>query len=499
MAWLTKSRFLAGEQCPKRLWLEVHEPLPAADEPNMPLLQGRRFDEFVQRHWPGPVVSREEGLESAIEETRDLLNRKLPPTLIHQPAFRAADQVVVADVLRCRNDGFELVEVKATTSVKDTHISDLAFQTMVIQNAGWSVTRSRLAYVNNAFVLKRPQNYADLVAEEDLTATIAMTLSQVASRAAAYTDAMNAPKAPSIAMGPQCEYPYECPYKSRCEAPSGPVIKYPIALLPRAGKVVAALAADGYQDLREVPSERLTNEVHRRVHRATVEGRSIFEVAATATLRGLGYPRAYLDFETIATPVPEFVGTRPYEQLPFQWSVHVERSKDLVDHYECLQVDAFGDFAAQVDALIRAIPAEGPVIAYNASFEATALKCLGRLVPTRRSALDSITARLLDLLPITRNAYYHPDMRGSWSIKAVIPTICGSLAYDTLDEVAEGESAQRAFLALRSPGIDPERAAKLREALLRYCRRDTWVMVVLLRFLCGAEIDGENCLESFVH
>ncbi|MDE2466416.1 MAG: DUF2779 domain-containing protein, partial [Alphaproteobacteria bacterium] len=225
-------------------------------------------------------------------------------------------------------------------------------------------------------------------------------------------------------------------------------------------------------------------------------GRSIFEVAETAILRGLGYPRAYLDFETISTPVPECVGTHPYEQLPFQWSVHVEQSKDVVNHYECLQLEAFGDFAAQADALIRAIPAVGPVIAYNAGFEATVLKCLSRLVPTRRSELDSIASRLLDLLPITRNAYYHPDMRGHWSIKAVMPTICGSLAYDTLEEVAEGESAQRAFLELRSPGIVPERAAKLRNALLRYCRRDTWVMVVLLRFLCGAEIDGENGLEE---
>jgi Domain of unknown function(DUF2779) len=243
--------------------------------------------------------------------------------------------------------------------------------------------------------------------------------------------------------------------------------------------------AEGYRDLRDVPAARLTNEMHRRVFDATCSGLAFFDFAATADLRTLPSPFAYLDFETISYSVPEIIGTRPYEQLPFQWSVHVEFGPDDVRHAEYLAIENFGDFAALTGDLIAALPAEGPVFAYNASFEERVLVRLADLVPVRAAALLQIAGRLIDLLPVTRDAYYHRDMRGSWSIKSVMPTIDASLGYERLGEVQEGDGAQRAFLALRSGTLAREKAEALRAALIKYCRHDTWVMVVLRRFLCG--------------
>ena len=187
--------------------------------------------------------------------------------------------------------------------------------------------------------------------------------------------------------------------------------------------------------------------------------------------------------------MPKFIGTRPYEQLPFQWSVHVEFGPGNTRHAEFLAIESFGDFETLASALVAALPAEGPIFAYNASFEERVLVRLSELVPARAAALRAIAGRLFDLLPVARAAYYHRDMRGSWSIKSVMPTIDRGLGYEFLDEVQEGDGAQRAFLELRGQGVSSERALALRSALLRYCRHDTWVMVVLRRFLCGQAIN----------
>jgi len=248
------------------------------------------------------------------------------------------------------------------------------------------------------------------------------------------------------------------------------------------------LIADGYRDLREVPAERLTSEIHRRVHEATMTGAAYFDVTVAADLRQLPLPYSYLDFETISLSVPEVIGTRPYEKVPFQWSVHVEIGPTIIRHADYLAIESFGDFDAMVRALIAAIPSEGPIFAYNASFEAAVLTSLADRLPEHDDALRGLAGRLVDLLPITREAYYHPDMKGSWSIKDVMPTILPEVGYERLDDVQEGNAAQLAFLELRDPKVRPERAQVLRSGLLRYCAHDTWVMVVLRRFLCGESV-----------
>lgn len=488
MAWLTKSRFLAGLQCRKRLWFEVHQPLEAEVAASTAMRQGRQFDEVVRQLRPGVVIARDQGMPAAIAETKKVLgNARSAPAVLHQPAFRAGDLAVIADVLQRSGAAFDLVEVKASTHVKETHLADAAFQALVLQRAKIPVGRVFIGHVDNQFVLRRMGEYEGLLAEADITGDVQRLLPEVAGRAVEFLAVMADGSTPEVTVGPQCTDPYECPFIGRCTAGTTPP-EYPVELLPRGGKVVAQLLAGGFTDLRDVPAKRLTNALHRRVFDATTSGLPFFDQAAVAELRALPYPFAYLDFETWGSAVPEVVGTRPYEQVPFQWSVHVEHSPSVVRHAEYLGVENFGDFAAMAAPLVAALPSSGPVFAYNASFEERVLLQMAERVPEHGEALRSIAARLVDLLPVTRAAYYHRDMRGSWSIKAVMPTIDPSLGYETLGEVQEGDGAQLAFLELRSAGVGPERAAALRSALLRYCRHDTWVMVVLRRFLCGEGI-----------
>jgi hypothetical protein len=490
MAWLTKSRFLSGLQCHKRLWFEIHQPLTTEVDANPAILQGRSFDQAVQGLQPGTVIPQDRGLPAAIAETKKVLvSPKIVPAVLYQPAFRAGDLAVIVDVLRRSGSGFDLIEVKASTRVKETHIPDAAFQALVLQRANIPLVRVFIGHVNNQFVLRRVGDYMGLLTEVDVTDAVQTYLPDAAARALEFQEIMAAEMMPSIDVGAHCSSPYECPFLSRCHA-EAEVAEYPIDVLPRGGKGVEALRDDGFRDLRDVPADRLTNEMHRRVYDATVSGLPFLDVVATRDLRLLPSPFSYLDFETISFSVPEVIGTRPFEQVPFQWSVHVEDSRAAVRHAEFLAIDNFGDFDVLAAALIAALPSSGPIFAYNAGFEERVLLRLADWTPGRGPELRAIADRLVDLLPITRTAYYHRDMRGSWSIKSVMPTIDTNLNYESLEEVQEGDGAQQAFLELRNPHVTPKRSTALKSALFKYCEHDTWVMMVLRRFLCGLSIQN---------
>lgn len=484
MAWLTKTRFTAGLQCKKRLWFEVNQPLTGPPVERIALLQGRAFDDAVRVLQPGRTISRERGMPAAIAETTAVLKAGGAP-LLYQPAFRSGDLAVIADILRRRGQAYELIEVKASTQVKDEHIPDAAFQALVLRGAGIPVSAVFIGHVDNRFVLKRRGDYAGLVVEEDVSQAVEASLQRIADTASEQLALIASPQVPDIDMGPQCTKPYPCPFIERCTAERGALADYPVELLPRGGKLIASLRAQGFEDLRSVPADRLTSDNHRRVHAATVSGVAYFDAASTAELRSLPFPRAYLDFETIGFSVPEILGTRPYEQWPFQWSVHVEDAPGAIRHREYLAIETFGDFAELAAKLIAAVPATGPVFAYNAPFERGVLERLAGRLPEHAPALESMTARLFDLWPVTKEAYYHRDMQGSWSIKNVLPTIAPELAYEALDEVQEGEAAQLAFLELRKPGLAPSRREQRLKALRDYCNRDTWGLVILRRFLAG--------------
>jgi hypothetical protein len=346
-----------------------------------------------------------------------------------------------------------------------------------------------LAHVDGQFVLQRVGDYHGLMVEQDVTREVEVELPGIAESAATLHGVMASRTRPLVPMGPQCTDPYECPFIERCTQERGALPEFPVGLLPRGGKTVQALAAAGYAELQRVPAELLLGEVHQRVHLATVSGEVYFDVPATAALRKLARPMAYLDFETIGLAVPVIVGTRPYQPLPFQFSLHVERSATEVEHVEHLAIESFGDFGAMADALLAAVPDSGPVFAYNAPFEHRVLSDLADRLPEHAAGLRQVAERLVDLLPVTRAAYYHRDMKGSWSLKAVLPTIAPHLNYEELAEVQEAGGAQLAFMLLRSGKLTDARAAALRTALLKYCERDTWGLLVLRRFLCGETMD----------
>jgi hypothetical protein len=194
------------------------------------------------------------------------------------------------------------------------------------------------------------------------------------------------------------------------------------------------------------------------------------------------YPRTWLDFETIGFAVPRWVGTRPYQQVPFQFSAHVEAEDGFIEHREFLSLDGRDPRRACAEALVAMLPAEGAVMGYNAGFERGRILELADAFPDLAGHLRAMAARIVDLLPVTRANWYHRDQRGSWSIKAVLPTVAPDLDYSSLD-VSDGMMAQSAYIEACAAGTTNGRKKALDSALREYCRRDTEAMIILARNL----------------
>jgi hypothetical protein len=212
------------------------------------------------------------------------------------------------------------------------------------------------------------------------------------------------------------------------------------------------------------------------VWEATINDAAILDPDAGEILAALEWPRYYVDFETIQLAIPVWAGTRPYAQIPFQWSCHIEHQDGQITHHEFLADGHSDPRRAFADSLLGSVGQSGPIIVYNAAFERSRMKEMATAFPDLAAGMERAIERIFDLLPLARAHYYHPQMRGSWSIKAVLPTIAPDLAYDDL-EVADGGMAQEAFAEIMLADTPDDRVEQLRKGLLLYCERDTWAMV----------------------
>jgi hypothetical protein len=208
-----------------------------------------------------------------------------------------------------------------------------------------------------------------------------------------------------------------------------------------------------------------------------------------ADLAPHGLPALFLDFESIQFAVPIWKGTRPYQQIPFQFSVHALAKDGALKHKNFLDLSGGDPSEHFAQALIAACDGDGPIFVYNAAFEMTRIRELAERFPDLAEPLAAINARVVDLLPIARQRYYHPSQQGSWSIKAVLPAVAPDLRYDALTGVQDGGAAMAAYTEAIRPSTTSERKAEIETQLITYCRLDTFAMVRLWKFFSGSEIE----------
>ncbi len=484
---LTKSRLLHYRQCPKRLHLEVHRPELAEFDP----ATERRFDQghevgVVARevYGSGTLVTLNGDVSAAVERTQSLLQSLRAP--VYEGTFLHDEVLIRADVILPASAGARVVEVKQSTSVKETYPDDCAIQAWVIEQSGFTFSAFALAHINNQFAYQGDGHYGNLFTEVDMAEPIGALRAEVPRWVHDAKSVVESRRAPEIKVGRHCATPYPCPFTECCHLEEP---EFPVKKLPHLGKLAGQLEAEGIADIRDIPDGRLEKPLHERIRRVTISNQVELDPAAAEIVRALSFPRHYLDFETIAFAVPIWKDTRPYQQLPFQWSLHVETEPRTLAHSAFLDISGQLPLRACAEALLDAVGTVGPIIVYT-SFEATCLKDLARCLPDLAERIAHVLGRLFDLHKLLHEHYYHRDLKGSWSLKVVLPTIAPELDYANLEEVADGEAAQRAFLSAIDPTTNATRKEELRLAMLRYCAHDTLALVRVAQWVEAAPSAG---------
>lgn len=480
---LSKSKVIAFRQCPKRLWLSKHRPELAlsSSASEATFAAGHVIGEIARKlYGPGELLFDDAKPDLSGAITRTLEASKAGADTLFEAAYRADDTLVLADVVQIASDGADVIEVKSSASVKDYHVEDAATQTYVMRRNGLQVRSVRIAYVNTAFVYPGGERYDGLLTEADITDDVTALSDEVPQWISAAKSVLAGPE-PEIQPGRQCTKPFECPFYDHCNEPD--TTAYPVENLPGLGaRKIRALHDAGIRDARNIPPKMIDTPSLERVYQAVVTGVEQINHAETQVLKALPYPRHYLDFETISFAVPIWAGTRPYQALPFQWSVHVERAPGELQHSGFLDLSGTNPAKACMLALIEQLAPPGPVLVFT-SYERTVLKEMSRLFPDLADQLQAIIARLVDLHPIAKAGYYHRDMQGSWSIKKILPTIPGAPSYDALPGAQNGTQAQADYLEAIRPQTSENRRNEIHASLTDYCRLDTLAMVVLAEHL----------------
>jgi len=287
---------------------------------------------------------------------------------------------------------------------------------------------------------------------------------------------------PDIHVGAQCNKPYDCQFQSYCWPTD---TRYPITGLRGSKAKLGEYVALGARDILDVDENSITAATQQRIYRVTCKGEPEILDGARQTLEALPYPRYYLDFETIGPGVPIWPGTRPYATIPVQWSCHVEQEGGELNHEEFLDLSGQPPMRALAEKMIECLGDSGPVLMYT-TYEQKVIEGLIDMFPDLAEPLEEIVSRLWDLHPVVKQNYYHPDMLGSWSIKAVLPTINPDMDYAKLEGIAEGTAASDGFIEAINPETDMVRKLELEEQLLRYCKFDTEAMVEIVRFFTSS-------------
>ena len=485
--YLSKSRLISAWQCPKKLYLEKHHPEygEVSAQTESLFATGNRVGDIAQELY-GTADSVEIAFDfkTMLAETTALVDSGEDDPLF-EATFRHEGVLVRVDVLIPEGGkNWRAIEVKASTSVKDYHVLDCAIQDWVMRHSGINVTSISLAHINNQFVYQGDGNYDGLLIENDLTDEVRTLEPRVVELLAKARAAVTGPM-PDINVGAHCTKPYECQFQSHCWPTD---TRYPITGLGGSRAKLGDYVALGVHDILDVDENSITAATQQRIYRVTCKGEAEVLAGASETLTSLPYPRYYLDFETIGPAVPIWPGTRPYAAIPVQWSLHIEEEGGQLRHEEFLDLSGEPPMRALAESLIEYSGDAGPVLMYT-SYEKGVINGLIEMFPELADPLQKIIDRLFDLHPVVKENYYHPDMLGSWSIKAVLPCIAPHMNYSELEGINEGMGASDGFLeaiaAKAAPTEGPptaERKAELEKQLLRYCRFDTEAMLEIVRY-----------------
>ncbi len=425
------------------------------------------------------IAEDREHLEGALESTAKAL--KGGAAILYEPAFLAHDVLVRPDILvRSQSGSWDLIEVKSSTEVKKEHVQDVAVQRFVIEGYGLPLRQTLLMHINNRYVRDGDIDPGQLFVKADITVDVAQHVQDVPANVKSFLATAASEREPAIDIGHHCSDPYDCEFTPYCWQH---VPEYSIFDIARiSAKKIAILREAGVMDIKDVPDAFDLTENQRVQLDVAKSGKDLFQREAVANLlEHLTHPLHFLDFESFNPAVPLYDGTRPYQQIPFQASVHVQRHEDgPVEHMEYIGDGKNDPRPGLVSFLVNSIGSNGSIVVFHANFEGDRLKELAADFIREASQLLSMKDRLWDLEePFRRNLYVHPGFRGRSSTKVVLPTLVPEMTYEGMP-IAEGRDATIGYLAIMSGNLSADESKRTIGDLKSYCCHDTFGMVQLL-------------------
>lgn len=471
--FITKSNFMSGLQCQKRLWLEVKEPNRAtalAPAQQRIINQGNEVGYYARQQFPDGKLITGNSLDAIRKTQKAILSRA---SRLFEAAFVFDGLLIRCNILRRNATGaWELIEVKSSSKVKDEHIEDVALQKYVLIGAGISLNTTKLMHINTQDCFY--PHLSNIFTLEDITSKVDKTLKKIPSLLQKCKTTLASDIEPEFTPGKHCDKPNPCPFKDSCWQG---IPEASIFTIPRLHEEkLKDLVQRKIFDLLSLPTNFPLTE-NQRIYVDSIQTKQPMidqEVIATS-LTNLEYPLHFFDFETHNPAIPRFNGLKPYDQFPFQYSCHVLQEDDSLKHYEYLHADESDPRPSLIAALVTAIGRVGSVIVYHKSFESNLLKKLALDFPRYGQQLKSIANRLWDQEDIFKKHYKHPAFLGKTSIKKVLPILVSDLSYDVL-EVKRGDEAQAIWDEMIKTS-EPVRKQKMAAALKAYCELDTLAMV----------------------
>jgi len=484
---LSKSSFIRGLQCDKSLYLYKHhyklkDPTPSSLQAVFD--QGTSIGLLAQELFPYGVDASPENhikMVESVGKTLDFISQG--QTIIYEATFLYDDVLAALDILVNDEDGWKAYEVKSSTKVSDTYVKDAAIQYYTIKNSGLDLKDISIVYINNQYVKNGEIDINELFMIESVYDQVLDFLPRIPNEVRRLKDVIESPDIPPVDIGPHCSDPYDCDFKGTCWKHIPEYSVFDISRLNKDKKfdlykqgIISLNQIDlGQTDLNPNQVLQVQSELSGSVHIDLNEIRNF--------TNGLNYPLYFLDFETIGPAIPIYNGSRPYEQLVFQYSLHIrETPTSEIEHREYLADPTEDPRVGFIEQLIQDCDSKGDILVYNIGFERGKINGLIEAFPQYILELSGIVDRLKDLMtPFQQKWYYTPEMKGSYSIKSVLPALIPELSYNDL-EIKDGGTASNTFLSIVNGTFQGDLQVA-RKQLLEYCKLDTYAMVKILEKL----------------
>ena len=483
---LTKTLFNRYLECPVFAWLEAYRPdlLPADKGKAGRMRNGIAVDAIARQLYPHGVEARADGASGWIEAHRATTTTS---AAMFRPTIVAGDLSCLADIVTCDRGSFAIRKITSSTEPKEAHIRDVAFQKVCFEANGVKVSGAHLIRLNRDYVRQGEVNPHELLVSEDITARVSAATDAVRAAIDGARAVLRITDAPSLDLLRGCPHPERCPYsKAYCTG------------FPDVARLANGMSSRlllGLIRNEAVDPSRVPGSILRAAGYAPMEPEvHIDAVRLKEALDGLAYPLHFLDYETYGPAIPPFDGYRPYDSIPFQFSLGVQRNAGANVEYHGFLARSFADPVPALAVKLRTVLGKkGGVLAWNMGFEQRCNELMARVHPEYAAFFEDVNARLWDpmlLFKHQRHLYYDSRFMNSASLKRVLPVLCPDLAYADL-AIREGATASESWPLLAGTDLPSEKKEKLAQDMLDYCKRDTEAMAHILRHV-AARIDGND-------